>query len=288
VHWLGGAAAGSINWLGTDIRGGYKANIAGTTTLSGAVVYAPANAGHISGLTLSAAGSSATFGIAAGAATSDDGSTPLLFPSAFTKTTAGFSFGTAGGALDTGVIAINTWYHAFIFQTATGATDIAVSTSTAPALLASSKKRRIGAMKTDGAGQWVKFFQTGNDFVWDIPVGDVSATNPGTSAVLRTLSVPLGIKTRARITVTVDASAGQVNDPGSVYISDPAVSDGAASINNRISLSNYSATDGQVVGASMECWTNTSSQVRTRLQLSGAATILAISTIGWHDLRGTL
>ena len=44
---------------------------------------------------------------------------------------------------------------------------------------------------TDGSAQWVAFIQDGDLFQWKTPVAsDISATNPGTSAVLRTLKVP--------------------------------------------------------------------------------------------------
>lgn len=47
--------------------------------------------------------------------------------------------------------------------------------------------RRIGSIKTDGSGNWTKFVQDGDTFTWDVPVTDVNASNPGTSAVSRTL-----------------------------------------------------------------------------------------------------
>ena len=48
----------------------------------------------------------------------------------------------------------------------------------------------LGSMKTNGSAQWTKFIQDGDLFQWDAGVQDVAATNPGTSAVTRTLTVP--------------------------------------------------------------------------------------------------
>ena len=59
-------------------------------------------AGVLYGLTLSAAGSSASFGIAAGAASG------MVLGSAYTKTTSSWAVGSGNGALDTGAIANNT------------------------------------------------------------------------------------------------------------------------------------------------------------------------------------
>src|SRR5438045_2280633 len=113
-------------------------------------------AGVLYGCTLSAAGATATFGIAAGTASG------MVLASAYTKTTAAWAVGTALGALDTGAIANNTWYHAFLIErTDTGVVDVLISLSpTAPTMPASyTIKRRIGSMKTDGSAQWKAFSQ---------------------------------------------------------------------------------------------------------------------------------
>src|SRR6185312_5571759 len=67
-------------------------------------------AGLINGLTLSAAGSTATFGIAAGAASG------MVLSPAYTKTTGSWAVGSTQGALDTGTIANSTWYHVWLIQ----------------------------------------------------------------------------------------------------------------------------------------------------------------------------
>src|SRR4029077_2029954 len=70
--------------------------------------------GYIAGLTLSndASSPNTVLDIASGVATDENGpATVLLFLPAFTKTTGAFVAGSGNGALDTGSIANNTWYH---------------------------------------------------------------------------------------------------------------------------------------------------------------------------------
>ena len=124
--------------------------------------------GYISGLQLSTAGSSSTFGIAVGTASNTTALSYMALSSAYTKTTSSWTVGTGNGALDTGTIANNTWYHAFLIQrTDTGVVDVLVSLSpTSPTLPASyTLFRRIGSMKTDGSAHWTKFVQNGDEFL---------------------------------------------------------------------------------------------------------------------------
>src|SRR5581483_3995366 len=96
------------------------------------------------------------------------------------------------GSLDTGSIANNTWYHAYLIErTDTGAVDVLVSLSaSAPTMPASyTKKRRIGSMKTNGSGQWTAFTQNGDEFLWTTPIADAVGFNLTTTASLIALSV---------------------------------------------------------------------------------------------------
>lgn len=247
---------------------------------------------YLTGLTLSTAGSSATFGIAAGYA-ADTGNAALMnLASAYTKTTSAWAVGTATGSLDTGAIANNTWYHVFLIRrTDTGVVDVLISTSaTTPTMPASyTQKRRIGSMRTNGSAQWIKFIQNGDDFTWDTPVADVSAaTNPGTAAVTRTLTVPTGLILEAKIFIAGTGSLGDPG-PGAIYVSDLAVSDNAAVIASFATINAYTPNSGSLtgqLGALARVFTNTSAQVRTRLQISNANIRLDMNTIGWLDRRG--
>jgi hypothetical protein len=249
---------------------------------------------YLAGLTLSTAGSSATFGIAAGVATDSTNVSLMALASAYTKTTSAWAVGTAAGSLDTGSIANSTWYHIYEIQRPdTGVVDIAISLSASAPTTGGSIPasytlfRRIGSMKTNGSAQWTKFIQTGDTFKWDAPVADLTAAgNPGTAAVTRTISTPLGVITEAILSVLGSALNASTDSPGAIFISDLATSDNVAGT-GAFSIWYASAFTGVMqVGGEVHVNTNISSQVRSRLSTSTSGTALYITTLGWVDRRG--
>jgi hypothetical protein len=76
----------------------------------------PIYQGHLFGLGLSAAGSTATFGVAAGQASNSTATDVMSLGSAITKITTAWVVGTGNGGIDTGTVAINTWYHVHIIK----------------------------------------------------------------------------------------------------------------------------------------------------------------------------
>lgn len=239
--------------------------------------------GYLFGLTLSTAGSSATFSVAAGSAGDSAGSKIINLASSISKTTGAWAVGTGNGALDTGSIANGTWYHVFLIQrTDTGVVDVLISTSASSPTMPTgyTLTRRIGSMLTNGSAQWTKFFQLDDAFYWDVPVQDVSATNPGTSAVTRTLTTPLGVKVTAILSMVWTAPAASSSRMllTSLDIADTAASSSAfnlwAPVGSTGSASNVFVT------------TNTSSQIRSRTDASDVGATLLIVTSGWIDSRG--
>lgn len=234
-------------------------------------------AGAIYGLTLSAAGSTATFGVAAGAANG------MTLASAFTKTTSAWAVGTGNGSLDTGAIANSTWYHVWeIMRVDTMVVDILLSLSaTAPTMPTNyTRKRRIGAMKTDGSAQWVKFSQLGDEFLWATNVNDITdGTAAGaTTALTNTLTVPTGIQVNALFTV----KALYVSTTAAFIISAFDQTDVAASATNYSGAVVAATSTACSVPANIR--TNTSAQ--TRIRFSAADTTYGIITRGWIDTRG--
>jgi hypothetical protein len=233
--------------------------------------------GYLSGATLSAAGSSSTLSIAAGQAT-DSTHTYVMALSAIAKTTSAWQVGTGQGGLDTGSIAAGTWYHFYMIQrTDTGVVDVVFSTSASSPTMPTDYTlyRRIGAAKTDGSNQWIALTQNGDYFRWSTVVRDVNATNPGSSAVTRTLTVPTGVKVEARGTVLLSSA-------DYVLISDLAANDEAVS-SNVCTYANGASSPG---AGYFSCMTNTSAQVRSRLNTGAGGTVLNIITEGWIDRRG--
>lgn len=231
--------------------------------------------GVLYGLTLSAAGSTATFGVAIGAASG------MTLASAYTKTASAWAVGSAAGSLDTGAIANSTWYHVWlIHRVDTNIVDILTSLSaTAPTMPANyTRKRRIGSMKTDGSAQWVKFVQVGDEFLWAVPVLDVNISTLDTTPALKTLSVPTNIQVNALMRGGMNhANAGVV-----ILINSPDETSAAVSTGNQTASTPSAASSGQSFAANAR--TNTSGQIRA--VSNSASTTLNLVTYGWLDNRG--
>lgn len=293
--------AGAITWpdgtalvAGSIPSGGMiEVEVQATTPVfhlqTGATVVPTVLRSYLAGLTLSTAGSSATFGIAIGSATNSTNVSSMALASAYTKTTSAWALGTAAGSLDTGAIANSTWYHVFLIQRVdTSVVDVLISLSpTAPTMPTSyTLFRRIGAMRTNGSAQWTSFIQDGDLFQWLAPVADISAANPGTAAVTRTLTVPTGVNVLANSQFGIYSVSGAGAAYG--YASDLATTDTAPS-GAGVSDTPVTTTAGNGVSVSagrVSVRTNTSAQIRSRISFSDANVTLVITTLGWTDQRG--
>jgi hypothetical protein len=197
--------------------------------------------------------------------------------------------GTNQGGLDAGTIANGTYHVHLICRSDTGVVDVLFSTSaTAPTLPASyNASRRIGSIIRISAAI-LPFVQDNDYFLLKTPVRDINATNPGAAAVTRTLaSIPIGIRVRALLSV-VGGGIGGAGSPGAIYLSDLSVTDVAASYTGALNTYGYFvAASGHYDGAEVDSvFTNTSAQIRSRVEISDATTQLGITTRGWVDSRG--
>ena len=271
------------------------ASLSGTTgvTFPDASIMGAIPRSYLAGLTLSTAGSSATFGIAAGQAADSTNAQILILTSAYTKTTSAWAVGTGNGGIDTGAVANSTWYHVFLIKridVTPNVVDVLFSLSaTAPTMPSGyTLKRRIGSMKTNGSAQWTLFYQKGDNFLWDAVVQDINATTAGTSAVTRTLTVPTGVVVFPVIGVVIDVAAAGAAAGESILLSPLEITDVAASGNNV-----QAAIFNSGVGASTQyaivvssVYTNTSGQIRSRANVGSANTTMRLNTYGWIDRRG--
>ena len=238
--------------------------------------------GYLSGLELSTAGSTGIFGIASGVAADSTGAQLMLLSSALTKSTGAWVVGNVAGALDTGAISPNTWYHVHLIKRPdTGVVDVLVSLSaTSPTLPANyTVFRRIGSMKTNGSSWWAKFTQFGDDFLWDAAVlseiNTATLSNTPTSFTLT--GVPTGVKVFAHLSgLFQNAAVGVevlVNSP------DPTGAGpggGLTTCRTQVAgIANAWASDIR---------TNTSAQVVA--YASAASSTLVAATKGWTDTRG--
>lgn len=204
----------------------------------------------------------------------------IIVPAMTKDLGASWSAGDGNGGLFSGSVAASTVYHVFAI-TKNSVNDYGFDTSVNAANRpAGYFYRRIGSVLTDSNSHIRAFHQYGDKFVLDTSVKDTDVTNPGTSAVTRTLTVPTGVQVAALVTAIVYDSA-QYN---AVYVSSLDEVDQTCSYPNATeSAACVAAVEGV---ANLEVVTNTSGQIRTRLEASAATSALKIRTRGWIDSRG--
>ena len=282
-------SAGDMIWAVSEGSGNWRVRI---FPADGTPVLTPLPRGYISGLTLSNDSGDLTndIGIAAGVARDGANAANLVLASALIKRLdAAWAVGTNQGCLDgtesvAGTPDTSTWYHIWLIRRPdTGVVDDLCSESaTAPTMPTNyTQKRRIGAVFNNSSGDIRAFKHRGDFFYWDVPILDINVTNPGTSAVLRTMTVPSGVKVRANFAI------GLTNATTSSYhvlITDPDQTDTAAS--SSLWTIGVSASSAYFSTATHSVFTNTSSQIRTRQSASGASDATLIITHGWEDRRG--
>jgi hypothetical protein len=275
-------------YLATDQNGGtfYADNGTSWSQLAPAV-----NANivqQLTGLGLANNGTAtATFTIAVGAATSDDAVVAnrvlMNLTTGLTKSLATWALGSAAGCLDTGAVAVFTWYHVFEIQRVdTGVVDAVCSTSaTAPTMPANyTKKRRIGSIRTDWstpAGSLYFFSQVGDFYRWATSTTtlDVNTATSGVVAVTATISTPNGVTTLALINLLCGNTA-------SCYLSELAVTDELPAFGTAPQGSLGTVGGGNTVGQ-VQVMTDTASSIRRR---SSQNTDIRINTMGYWDRRG--
>jgi hypothetical protein len=243
--------------------------------------------GHISGLTLSTAGSSATFGIAAGVAADSTNAAMMALASAYTKTTSAWAVGSGNGSFDgTGSAPSATagWCHVHLIQRPdTGAVDVLTSLSaTAPTLPTNyTLSRRIGSMKTNSSAQWVAFTQYGDNFIWQSPVLELSTTTPATTLTALSLAgVAPGVSTVALLR----GAANSTTTAPDVLIASGDETLGLDGVTGNRSVQALVAN----VANAFQCLvvTNASNQIKYQAAAGFTWNLFAIVTFGYIDRRG--
>lgn len=146
--------------------------------------------------------------------------------------------------------------------------------------------RRLGSILREtisAVDKIVPFVQDGEVFTRKAIASDIAATHPGTSAVSRTLSIPLGLRVQAILHAGINANSSGTAPIG--LLSDLSVDDEAPSV----STGNISGGVSGNAGTLNECriMTNRSGQIRSRVSYSEAGNVrLYINTRGWIDARG--
>lgn len=238
--------------------------------------------GNLFGLTLSTAGGSASFSIAAGTSIDSTG-TDFMTQIAYTKGSGAWTVGSAGaGSLDTGTIAAGNLYHVYqIKRPDTGVVDYAVSLSaSAPTTggnipAAYTLFRRIGSMRTLAGVVWAGFTQREDLFMLTVGIVNHTAQVLTTSRQLLNTSAPPNAAAIIRVYFLNSGSAGvtallqPTNEtdraPGTFF-----------------SLIQETANQGQA--GHFEIPVDSSSQFAGRASL--AASAIYVESIGWKDTRG--
>lgn len=250
----------------------------------------PLPPGYLFGLTLSNGTDAVNdIDIAVGMCRDSADDVNILLSSVFTKRLdAAWAVGSGNGGLDTGAIANTTYYVHLIKRSDTQVVDALFSTSaSAPTMPTNyTDRRRIGALLREG-GSIVAFRQDGDKFWRSTPVEDVNAVNPGTSAVTRTLSVPVGLPVNAMVTHGIVDQSTNTNMYGLLTALADTNTTPTVSLRD-VAIVLVGADEGGAGTSYREVTTNTSAQIRSRITVSGANTRETIATLGWIDQRGRL
>ena len=249
------------------------------------VVYAPIN-GFLQGLTVSNNGTNPNTHVDfTSFVVADSTAAVLMALGALTKRLDNdWVAGTNQGMRYSGAAIANTTYHVYAVSKANGlAADLYAHPSTTIATVLSNLQAESGGsdyiyarrvwslLRVSGA--IYQFLNTKNLCLWKTPILDVvSATN--TSPTDRTLTLPTGHKFRAHLTASATASAQSLT-----WVYDPDLGSLSASSSNSNMYNEATTFDVQEI----HCYTNTSAQVRTDANGTGAQ--ISISTLGYEDER---
>ena len=247
---------------------------------SDSLLYVPVLPNYLGGLTLISA-TTTTFQTSIGGAASDDNTAMMRLTTALTKSiSSAWAVGNGNGALDTGAIAVSTWYHVFLIQRPdTRNTDVLISTSpTAPTLPANyTNKRRIGSICTDGSANLLAWLQVGDYFerrdtmAWDVSNGSVSTTWTNFA-----VHAPHGIRT---VVTAVTMFWGTTAGVGWVQMqgTDNTLAAAYPNLSNLDANAVYTCTEVKVP-------LNTDAQIQA--YGSAASAFFYFRVMGWTDTRG--
>lgn len=197
--------------------------------------------------------------------------------------------GTNNGGRFDAAISDGTWF-VFAVRESGGTVGVGFSKSlvptAAPNYPASATYQLIGCILRESAAI-VGFFNppNTNEFIRKSPVLTINQTAPGTSAVTRTMAVPIGLRLPIKLNIYAQRDVGiaPVVWLSSLDCNDDAPSTTAAPLGQVGFTNTGSASDGVAV-ASDPVYCNTSGQIRSRVSVSGAASILRLVDKGWDDI----
>ncbi|UWM82591.1 hypothetical protein [Rhizobium sp. SRDI969] len=239
----------------------------------------------VAGLILSNSGGNPNTHIDFAAGSARSGASFVSSAASFTKRVTGtFAAGTGAGGLDAGGVAANAAYFAYALRKdADLSFDVVFSTSptiggiTTTLLAGYTIVKCIGVVLTDGNSNIRSFVMYPRDeYTFVTPVKDAVGAAISTTSTLLALTVPNGVKVKAKLrfefTSSATTNAALLSDPAQGALVAGAGSDGA-------NVGTIQVASGFAVG-SQEIWTNTSRQIR--MALGGSTGSIWIWTDGFH------
>ncbi|MCW1751203.1 hypothetical protein [Rhizobium acaciae] len=212
------------------------------------------------------------------------GSSFVSSAASFTKRVTGtFAAGTGAGGLDAGAVAANAAYFAYALRKdADLSFDVVLSTSptiggiTTTLLTGYTIVKCIGVVLTDGSSNIRQFVMYPRDeYTFVTPVKDAISLAVSTAPALLTLTVPNGVKVKAKLRFQFTSSSAT----NSALLSDPAQGAlGAGIVSDGGNVGAIQVASNYAIG-SADIWTNTSKQIR---QVAGATGIIWLWTDGFH------
>lgn len=148
-----------------------------------------------------------------------------------------------------------------------------------------SVSQTAGSTTLTGVGN-LQFTHDGDWFTLANTQSDINANNPGTSAVLRALTVPIGIRVQAYVACGITYANDVSNTGIDALLSDPSSADIIPNaFNGTLSLTSINGDNMKVKGAVL-VFTNASGQIRTRVSVSNANLTLQGGVMAIRDTRG--
>lgn len=228
----------------------------------------------------------------AGNAQADDGSLVFSVGALTKQIDAAWAAGTNQGGLDTGTVANNTPYYLYaIYNPTSGVSDILFTATKGSPTMPSgyTKKYYIGACHTNGSanirnGTW-SYDSKGSIYKFDLKdfIQEFNDINPGTSAVLKTITAPANSFVFGKIGMFDDSAA---TPPPILLVTATNQTDrvpsGSDCTLNMVQISatgenNYEQSYGEFL-------LDSSSQLRYRLSKSDADINVQFINYGWKEL----
>jgi hypothetical protein len=261
-----------------------------TALVNGGVTSSAKPRGHLAGLGLAnAADAEHDITVAVGSARGANDNYDMVLAAALTKRIdAAWAAGDDAGGLFSGTVAADTWYHVFLIRKdSDGSIDAGFDTDIGAANIPAGYAgyRRLGSVLTDGSANNLPFVQWGDRFLWKTVIDDYSGTDT-TTAALRTLSTPPGVRCLAHLNLRAHVAAENF----ATYLSSPESTDEAIALATTPygtmaagNTPNTGAITATTNTAQADVLTDTSSRIRSR---SYAVHTIGLGCLGYTDRRG--